>query len=282
MTDATTQNSINKDEVLAKLHQLPMLSAVVQEVIASFKDSNLDRSTLAHKISQDQGLSAKILRVANSPFYGLSRKVGSIQDAALVMGFNGVRSLALSAGFVLAFPHSPDILFDRRKYWLYSFRVAGYTQALAKSLGMDPQIAFTVGMFHDIGQLVLDVCIPELFAEVLAQQQKSGLNLLEVEQAMLGFDHTLIGSEMAKRWNFPPEIEHAIRFWRTPEQEPFEKNTGIVFMATLLESGLRDGDLMNALPETLCNHLQLDWERIAADIPEHEILDLEAKRILDI
>lgn len=282
MTDSDNRDSPSVDEVLARLHQLPMLSVVVQEVIASFKDDHLDRFSLACKISQDQGLSAKVLRVANSPFYGLSRKVGSVQDAVLVMGFDAIRSLALSAGIVLAFPCSPDNRFDRRAFWLRSFRVACYTQALAKHMNQDPQQdAFTIGMFHDIGQLVLDVCMPEQFAAMLAQQETSGLNLIEIEQSELGFDHALIGAEMARHWNFPQKIEHAIRYWRMPEHEPFEISTGMVHVAVLLEEGLRGEALINRLSKTLCDRLQLSWGRIEAGMPEQEQLDTVANMILE-
>jgi len=280
MSEVNNRTLLSKDEVLASLHQLPMLSAVVQDVIASFKENNLDPSILT-KISKDQGLSAKILRVANSSFYGLSRKVASIPESALVIGFNGIRSLALSAGFVIAFPHNPDNLFDRRAYWLHSFRVAGYTQALAKCLGHDHQAAFTVGMFYEIGQLVLDVCIPEAFASILSEQKKSGVSQIQIEQSKLGFDHAMIGAEMAKRWNFPQEIEHAILYWRTPEHEPFELNTAMVHVAVLLESGLRGEKLINRLSASLCKRLDLNWERIEKVIPDPDQLDAEAKQILD-
>src|SRR4030065_2992185 len=102
-----------KDNILAKLHQLPAMPAVVQEIIASFRDANLDIPTRARKIAQDQALSAKALRVANSSFYGLPRKVGSIQDAVMVVGFNSVRSVVLSAGFLPTIPHPPGNSFDR-------------------------------------------------------------------------------------------------------------------------------------------------------------------------
>jgi HD-like signal output (HDOD) protein len=159
--------TISKEEVLAKLHQLPSMPAVIQEIMASFNNENLDSSALAEMIARDQGLSAKVLRVANSPFYGLPRTIASIQDAVVVMGFNAVRSLVLSAGFVHAFPPVAGSHFDREAYWKRSFRVAGYAKALAQSLRQEPQMAFTAAMFHDIGQLVLDACIPEQFAQVL-------------------------------------------------------------------------------------------------------------------
>lgn len=271
---------ITKDQIFAKLHQLPAMPAVVQEVMASFKNDKLDSAVLAGKIAQDQGLSARVLRVANSSFYGLPRKVGSVQDAVVVLGFNSVRSLVLSAGFVHAFPPAPGSSFDRQAYWMRSFRVAAYTKALAECLRQGQQMAFTAGMFHDIGQLVLDVCIPEQFAGVLEWQKASRLDLAGVEQAELGFDHVSIGTEMARRWNFPPEIEHAIHYWRTPEHEPFEPVTGMVHVAALLESGLNGGDLMACLPETLCDRLQITWKRIEACLPQPDQLDAGVDLIL--
>src|SRR4030065_1666415 len=102
-----------KHNLVANFHNPPAIPAVVQEIIASFRDANLDIPTLARKIAQDQALSAKALRVANSSFYGLPRKVGSIQDAVMVVGFNSMRSVVLSAGFMHAFPHTPGNSFDR-------------------------------------------------------------------------------------------------------------------------------------------------------------------------
>jgi len=269
-----------KDEILAKLHQLPAIPAVVQEVIASFRNANLDNAVLARKIAQDQGLSAKVLRVANSTFYGLPRKVGSVQDAVTVIGINSVRSLALSAGFAHTFPPAAHGPFDRSAYWKHSFRVGGYAKALAQCLRQDQQMAFTAGMFHDIGELVLDVCIPKQFAGMLERQKTSELSLAEIEQAELGCDHALIGAEMARRWNFPPEIEHAIHYWRTPEHEPFEPVTGMVYVAVLLESGLSGAELMALLPATLRDRLKISWERIEAYLPEPEQLDAGADLML--
>ncbi len=272
--------AITQDEILASLHQLPAMPLVIQEVIASFRNDNVDGATLAHKVAQDQGLSAKVLRVANSAFYGLPRRIGSVQDAVMVMGFNGARSLVLSAGFVHTFPAIPGGAFDRHAYWQRSFRVAGYAQALAQCLRQDQQMAFTAGMFHDVGQLVLDVCIPEQFAALLQQQKASGLGLIEIEQSQFGFDHAFIGAEMARRWNFPPEIEHAVRYWRIPEHEPFEPVTGIVYMAVLLESGLGGEGLMAHLPETLRDRLKVSWERIGPHMPTPDQLDAGADLML--
>lgn len=270
----------SKSAILDKLHQLPALPLVLQEVMASFRNADVGSDVLARKIAHDQGLSARVLRVANSSFYGLPRQVGSVQDAVTVLGFDTVRSLVLSAGAMRAFPAVSEESFDRNAYWMRSFRVASYTNALAQCLGTGRQLAFTAGMFHDVGQLVLDVCIPEQFALMLTQQKRSGLSLVEVEQAELGFDHAEIGAEMAVRWNFPPEIEHAIRYWRAPEREPFEPITGMVHVAVLLESGLRGDALMESLPRTLHDRWRKERKRIEDCLPPPDQLDAVADLML--
>ena len=273
--------TITKNTVLDKLHQLPAMPQVVQEVMSSFKDPNVGSAILAHKIELDQGLSSRVLRVANSSFYGLAREVGSIQDAVTVLGFDTVRSLVVSAGFMHTFFESgSDEMFDRHAYWVRNFRVASYTEALAQCLGGGRQLSFTAGLFHDVGQLVMSICVPEKFAELLKQQKTSGLSLVEIERDALGFDHAVIGAEMARRWNFPPKIEHAIHYWRTPESVSFEPITGMVNVAVLLESGLTGEALISSVPKTLRDRLQLSWERIESCMPVPEELDAAANLML--
>lgn len=273
--------TISKNTILDRLHQLPAMPQVVQEVMASFKDPNVGSAILAHKIELDQGLSSRVLRVANSSFYGLAREVGSIRDAVTVLGFDTVRSLVVSAGFMHAFFESgSDDLFDRHAYWMRNFRVATYTEALAQCLGGTRQLSFTAGLFHDVGQLVMSICAPEQFAEILKRQKASGSSLVEIEREMLGFDHAVLGAEMARRWNFPPKIEHAIHYWRTPESVSFEPITGMVHVAVLIESGLSGETLTGRLPKTLRDRLQLTWERIESCMPQRDELDAAANLML--
>lgn len=273
--------AMDKSTVLDRLHQLPAMPQVVQEVMNSFKDPNIGSAILARKIELDQGLSSRVLRVANSSFYGLAREVGSIQDAVTVLGFDTVRSLVVSAGFMHAFFEAgSDDLFDRHAYWMCNFRVATYTEALAQCLGGMRQLSFTAGLFHDVGQLVMSICATEKFAEILKRQKVTGSGLIELEREMLGFDHAVIGAEMARRWSFPPKIEHAIHYWRTPESVSFEPITAMVHVAVLIESGLTGEALMNRLPKTLCDRLQFSWERVESCMPERDELDAAANLML--
>ena len=271
----------DKNAILDKLHQLPAMPLVVREVMSSFKNPNVGSAILAQKIEIDQGLSARVLRVANSSFYGLSREVGSIQDAVTVLGFDTVRSLVVSAGFTHAFPATANTLFDRHAYWMRSFRVASYTESLAQCLGMTRQLSFTSGLFHDVGELVLSICIPEKFSEILAQQSATGVSLVEIEQTVLGFNHAEIGAEMAKRWNFPPEIEHAINYWRSPQHEPFEPITGMVYVAVGLENGLKGVALIGSIPAKVREHLKISWERMEPVLPPPDELNAVASLMLE-
>ncbi|MEO6422707.1 MAG: HDOD domain-containing protein [Candidatus Nitrotoga sp.] len=267
---------ISKNEVIARLHQLPSLPLIVQEVIASFSVTDLDTTLLAHKIMQDQGLCAKVLRVSNSSFYGMPRKIGPIKDAVTVLGFNTVRSLVLSAGMVQIFPPSIDSSFDRQNYWRRSFRVAAYSSAPAQCFRMNQETVFTAGMFHDIGQLVLDLCMPQEFAE-LQQQAITDVELIEIERSVLGFDHAEIGADMMQLWNFPQEIERVVRDWRWPAQrEAFDPILCLVHIATLLENGEDGEQLIARLSDVSFGRMQMTWERIEAYLPQSDQLEAAA------
>lgn len=268
---------VSKTTLLARLQQLPSLPVIVQELIASFSNSELDTAVLAQKIEQDLGLSARVLRVANSSFYGLSRKVGSVQDALVVLGFECVRSMALSAGMLQAFPIASGSSFDRPAYWQRSFRVAIIAKALAKELRWRQELAFTAALFHDIGLLVLDLCIPQQFSALLSQAE-SAENLLAIEQAELGFNHVEMGGELVRLWNFPAEIEQVVRHWREPEL-PADPLAGIVYIAVLLEGGVSVEALMASLPMDLVSRMNLTVSRIAGCLPTSDQLDAAASLV---
>ena len=271
---------MNKAEIFSRLHLLPPMPQVIHEVMASFRDDKLDSDVLASMIARDQALSAKVLRVANSSFYGLSRQVASIQDATAVLGFDCVWSLVLYTVSAKIFPSAQGGLFDRNQYWKRSFRVASYAKAVAQGLHLEPKMAYTAGMFHDVGQLLLDACIPDQFAKILRQQNSSGLSLIEIEQSQWDFDHVLIGTEIARLWNFPVKVEDAIHYWRTPEHEPFEPFAGVIHAATLLESGLFADSFIEKLPGVLRDKLHVNWKSLEAYLPDSAQLQAEANSMV--
>lgn len=265
-------------EILDNLHQLPAIPAVVQELIQNFDNPALDSQHLAQKISQDQALVAKVLRVANSAFYGLPRQVGSTQEAVVVLGFGTVRSLVISAGFINAFSAStPAACVDREHYWQRSLVVATYAKAVAKCVRQDSEMAFTAGLLHDIGIMVLDVCAHERFAIVWKNAQGDGDELIQAERAAFGFDHAELGAEVAHRWKFPSAIEDAIRYHYQPEHQPFQILTGVVQVARMLalasEEDCPEDEWFARIPQTLRDALKLNRDKLHKCLPQPEQLE---------
>lgn len=270
-------------EILDNLHQLPSIPAVVQELIVSFDHPDLDSHHLAHKIGQDQALSAKVLRVANSAFYGLPRQVGSIQEAVTVLGFGAVRSLVLSAGIMGAFSTDDEVCVDRNLYWQRSLAAATYAKAVARTLRQDGETAFSAGLLHDIGILVLDVCDHERFSALWQSVQGGENGLIEAERAAFGFDHAELGAEVTHRWKFPPVIEDAIRYHYQPGHRPFQVLTGIVQVAALLarfsEEKRSEDEWFEGIPQPLREALKLDKDKLYKHLPLPEQLEAAKNQI---
>lgn len=272
-------------QILDKLEKLPSMPAVMQKIIDSFDGPNLEADKLASEISQDQGLATRVLRIANSSFYGLSRQVASIQDAVVVLGFSNIRSLALAAGFVHSFPHTSPGLFDGKAFWRHSLRVAVCARALAKCCRQNAQTAFTAGLLHDIGQAVLDDCLHDSFNAVLERLNREGGDLYALEREMLGFDHAAIGTEMARRWNFPVSIQHVIQYHHLAGQETDETLTGMIHLADLLAdrlgTGMNEHDIFASLPPELCARLEISPETFRHCLPEVEQMVAGADLLLE-
>lgn len=260
------------EKVLAQLHRLPAIPAVVQQVVASLT-SDIGLDELTAQIGHDQVLTARLLRVANSSFYGFPRKVASLHDAVVVMGLAGVRSMALSIGFVHAFANDGNDPLDRTEYWKRCFRIAGYARAVAKCVRQPQEIAFTAGMLHDIGQLVLAICLPDQYAEAVARAQADGSDLIAAEEAVLGFHHGMLGAEVARRWNFPPEIEQAIRDCRSPRDEALPPLSAIVCMAICLDRGNSPASILAAMPPSWREDVGPDGGKLAAAMPDRNQLE---------
>lgn len=260
------------EKALAQLHRLPAIPAVVQEVVASLT-TNIGLDELAGKIGRDQALTARLLRVANSSFYGFPRKVTSLHDAVVVMGLAGVRSMALSIGFVHAFPDHGSGPLDRTEYWKRCFRIASYAKAIAKCVRQPQEVAFTAGMLHDIGQLILATCLPEQYAEAAARAQAGGGDLIAAEEAVLGFHHGELGAEAARRWNFPPEIEQAIRDCHGPRNEDLPSLSEIICMAIRFDRGNSPASILEAMPPPWREAAGPDAGKLIAAMPDRNQLE---------
>jgi len=264
------------EEVLADIRQLPSLPAVVGELIRTLDNESAGVDQLAEGIAKDQSLAARALRVANSPFYGIQHKVASIHDAIVILGFRAVGSLVTAASVTGFFSPPKSIPFDLTRFWRHGIGAALCARALARASSMDAEAAFTAGLLHDIGVLMLVTTRPAHYAVVLAHREANDCLLVEAEQAVLGFDHAAAGAALASCWRFPEEVARAVALHHAPDGGM--GLVDVVHVANILAHALDlAGDPQARVPPLnpeAWRHLGLDQAALKALLPgieqEHE------------
>jgi len=260
-------------EVTRKVRQIPSLSIVVAELLVSLNNEDSDTATLVAKIAQDQGLAARVLRVANSPFYGLNSRVSAVSEAVVVLGFHAVRSLALAAGIINVFPPGGTTKFDRLAFWRHAVGTGVCARVVAGHVDQDPEAAFTAGLLHDVGKLALHVYFADVFEAVLARAAAGDLTIVEAERELLGYDHAAIGHEIARNWHFPPAIQLAIRNHHDPDTEPAPL-ADIVHVANALcialDIGCGGDHQVPCISHAAWGRLGLGWDALGRSLHEIE------------
>ncbi len=244
----TALRPIARDELLAALRDLPPLPSVVLELVESLGHEELSAAQYAAKISRDQALAAKTLRLANSSFYGRGRQVRSVAEAIGVLGLRTVRGVVTAVGMAGSFRRHPD--FDHDAFWRHSIASALCAQALAGELQRDDaDLAFTVGLLHDIGRLALASAFAPAYAEAERWRRDKDCPASEAERAVLGIDHAEVGGLIARQWNFAPGIVDAIREHHAPPADAELTLMGIAHVADAIAHALGlAGDADEAVP----------------------------------
>ena len=208
---------LHPEELAEGLEDLPSLPAVVMELLSSMEQDDVDVSVLARKVAHDQALTAKTLRLANSSAFGLQVKVTTIQQAMTFLGFQTTRNLITAAALTGCFPRGLCPGFNDKAFWRHSIATAACARVLARRVRFNQDYAFTAGLLHDIGRLVLVTRFPEHYQAVLAEQRRLDLELLAAERAVMGLDHVVAGVALAEHWNFSDTMRHAIEWHHAPE-----------------------------------------------------------------
>jgi putative nucleotidyltransferase with HDIG domain len=197
------------EHVIRQIQELPSLPVVVLELLSSMDQDDTDVHVLAQKIELDQALAAKTLRIANSSFYGMQSKVTSIPQAVSVLGFHSIRTVVTACALTGSFaPVSGG--FDFQAFWRHSLATAVAARLLAPHLRVNPETAFTAGLLHDLGTLVLVTRFPAEHALVRSYRQAHDCQMAEAELAVIGIDHAQVGSALAAYWKFPEAIQQAV------------------------------------------------------------------------
>lgn len=198
------------------IEKLPALPVTVIRIIKIASDETSSTAELGDVASKDQALSSTILRLVNSAFYGHFRKITSIRQAIVILGFNTVKSLAMGISVFQSKPQSGRQVFDRNRFWVHSIGVAVCAKRLAEVSGevssTEAESIFLCGLLHDIGKVVFDNYFNEDYQAVAETAKRAKRWIGDVEKELLGIDHCEAGHYLAQKWQFPPVLEEAIRY----------------------------------------------------------------------
>jgi putative nucleotidyltransferase with HDIG domain len=201
----------------SNLVSLPEVSLRVNE-LANDPDSTAD--DMGKVISQDPALVARMLKIANSAFYGLSTEVETITRAIAILGVNKIRDLVISTAASDTFDGIPNDLITMQDFWHHSLYCGLLAQILAKkSKKAKAESIFIAGLLHDIGQLLMFNQLPEKSHEtiLLLMEGSEELETYEAERHVFGFDHMQVGAALVKNWKLAPVLEECVEFHHEPQ-----------------------------------------------------------------
>jgi HD-like signal output (HDOD) protein len=210
----------------ACLDSLPSLPIMLADLLQRL-DINQNIATIVEKINQEPALTIRILRIANSPFYGMSREIGSLREAIILLGLNRVRDMVVAICFSKMLPVKHKH-FDYTRFWRHSLAVAECARQLAGESGLSSDFAFTTGLLHDIGLVLMALLFPKEFEILIASADYPSI---EQERPIFGFSHAEIGGYAIQYWNLPIAIQSAVDQHETAPASTAAKSLDIVIYA---------------------------------------------------
>ena len=261
---------------IRNIKNLPTLPVIVSRVLEVADDSGSSANELADIVSKDMSVSAKVLNLANSAFYGFSRRITTIPQAVVVLGFDTVRSLALSVSvFESLHTEDAEVSFDREAFWVHSIGCGNAARLVAKALNYkDTGTFFVAGLLHDLGKVILDTYFHEQYAKVVEEMIEEERSAIDTETDILNIDHAEVGGWLAARWKFPEILVTPIASHHNlmSADEQFMKEAVIVHLANILTKRAHIGLCYEediAPPSDLVHsELQLDDDQITAILRE--------------
>lgn len=269
------------NKLMTAVEQMPAFPRSVQQVLTMTADVNCSQRELVDVIKRDPVFTLKILRLVNSPYFGLSREITSIHHASVYLGLNTLKNVALGLAAVGAMPRTNEAGLDMGGFWLHSLAVAAASRMLGAMLGVSrEEVAdyFAAGLLHDIGRVVFALYMPDEFQAVQERLAEPGTSLCEEEQHVIGATHSEIGALLAEKWNLPKDLCEAIARHHTPEEGEPSQLVDCVYVGDLISKKFAYGAggdfLVEQLPESITSRFGLDF---AGLVEEMESLDEEVE-----
>ncbi len=270
-------------ECLAERPAVRPFPASVTQLLAVCQDANANTEKFVEIIKCDPGLAVRLLRMANSPLYGLGNEVRSIGHATSILGIRQLKNLALSVAGSAMFSEGVTAAKERKDLWSHSLGCAAVARELAKSVStVSPEDAFLAGIFHDVGKLFLYDVVTDEYAQIASLY--IGEKLVIEERSVFGISHEEIGLKSAHAWGLPEDVKAVIEHHHQPETSPIHRNlVTVVHIANRLARAwgigsevATDSDIFAQTTEQLV----LD-EQLLASVkePAHEAFDEAAQAL---
>jgi len=211
------ENELLKEKV-QNIIQLPALPTIAMEVASLIDNPRTSVSRLTQLISSDQVLTAKVLKIANSPFYGFQRKISTLDFAIVVLGFDSLKEILISISLINSFKKKPDKYFDSKEFWEHALASGIAARTLARQLGYRiGGESFVAGLLHDIGILVTHQYFHDEYTRIVDDVTQGKSTFQDMEKVVLHATHGEIGGWLAERWNLPDQLIESIKFHHKPE-----------------------------------------------------------------
>ncbi len=224
---------ISMESIVEAVNDLPALPHVVVKVMELTEDPDATAQDISNVLNQDQAMTARVLKLANSAFYGFPRRIGTISDAIIYLGFKTIRSIvmAVSVSDILS-REIEGYALEYGELWKHSQCTAIAARLIARKAKFGfLDLAYTAALLHDIGKVILNNFMKEAYHEVVNRVSGENISFIDTENEILGFNHAMVGARVAEKWNLPPDLVEAIALHHHPEDAEINKRlTAIVHL----------------------------------------------------
>lgn len=239
----TSSTPVNLREAIKNLNSLPALPLIAQKLLSLKTDTDEGQRQLLLLIDQDPQIMAKIIGLANAPIHGISRKITSVPEAAIVLGINRIKSVATGIAIMSLKSASAPGSLNMQDLWMHNLGIAFAMLAIGRAMPRNIRPAddfiFLAGMLHDIGYIALAHLDPkrsnELHTYMAAENAPPAW---EIEKSLLDMCHDELGAELARHWNLPKEIISVIRYHHSPDAPDAPKDNLLIRMVYVAEKML--------------------------------------------
>jgi putative nucleotidyltransferase with HDIG domain len=251
------------------IQELCTLPGVILRILDVMNNPMADARDVEKEIIEDPAITSKILKVANSPFYGTDRNISTIQQAVVLMGFAEVQNVALSISIFGRFL-TPTKMFDRRQFWEHCFATATTAEALQRRVNAHTNDGFVAGLLHDLGRIILDQYFPDEFEEVVSVAEANKISLLEAERKVLGVTHGDVGYWVTEKWNLPTMLTDSVLF----HHSPFSCRESYV-----LTSIIHVADIIS---KAFGSYMRKEFVPSPKDESAFRLLNLDSEKVMDL